>query len=73
MLFASKSLPKSLVAALIIIVPLWSFADSITGRVIDVHDGDTLTVQIPGKPTKYKVRVLGVDTPEVEFFNQTQG
>ncbi|MDG0815659.1 thermonuclease family protein [Bdellovibrio svalbardensis] len=68
-----RSASKSLLGALIVLAPLWSLADAITGRVIDVHDGDTLTVQIPGDITKYKVRMLGVDTPEVDFFSQTQG
>lgn len=68
-----RSASKSLLGAFIVLAPLWSLADSITGRIIDVHDGDTLTVQVPGESTKYKVRMLGVDTPEVDFFSHSQG
>lgn len=65
-----KSLYFSFIALLF---PLSVFADSLTGTVLDVHDGDTLTIQVPSENMKYKVRFLGVDTPEVDFFGNTQG
>lgn len=59
---------------LLILGSLTSHADRLTGKVLDVHDGDTLTIQVPSENNKkYKVRMLGVDTPEVEFFEHTQG
>lgn len=64
---------RLLVLQFALLLPLLSWADSITGTILDVHDGDTLTVQVPGQPKKFKVRMLGVDTPEVEFFEHTQG
>jgi micrococcal nuclease len=57
----------------LLLLTLISRADSLVGRVLDVHDGDTLTIQVPSENKKYKVRMLGVDTPEVEFFQNTQG
>ncbi len=38
----------------------------ITGKVVSVHDGDTLTLQSGGKGSKkLKVRLEGVDAPEI--------
>lgn len=63
-----------LVLQIALVFPLFAQAESITGAVLDVHDGDTLTIQVPAeKNKKYKVRMLGVDTPEVEFFENSQG
>ncbi|MBS1970170.1 MAG: thermonuclease family protein [Bdellovibrionales bacterium] len=63
-----------LLCLLVLFISLASSADSLTGKVVDVHDGDTLTIQVPSENNKkYKVRMLGVDTPEVEFFEHTQG
>lgn len=53
--------------------PLFSLADTLTAKIVSIHDGDTMTVQVPGETQKYKIRLLGVDTPEVEFFEETQG
>ena len=44
---------------------------TITGKVLSIHDGDTLQLEIKGK--KERVRLLGVDTPEVDFQGETQG
>ena len=38
-------------------------------RVLDVHDGDSITIE-NGKPKKMKVRIWGIDTPELK---QAQG
>ena len=40
-----------------------TFAAEIIGRVIGVHDGDTITV-LDASKTQYKVRLLGIDAPE---------
>ncbi len=36
-----------------------------TGRVIDVHDGDTVTVLMPDGTSKCKIRLYGIDAPEL--------
>lgn len=65
---------KVLTLQIALLLPLLAQAESITGTILDVHDGDTLTIQVPAENNKkYKVRMLGVDTPEVEFFENTQG
>lgn len=46
-----------------------TYGDVIVSTIIDVHDGDTFTVTINKWPTiigdKIKIRVNGVDTPEI--------
>jgi micrococcal nuclease len=48
-------------------------ASALEVKVIDVHDGDTLTAVGTADSVKYKIRLMGVDTPEVEFFQHNQG
>jgi endonuclease YncB( thermonuclease family) len=42
-----------------------AMALEVLGTVVRVSDGDTLAVQVPNQPRLEKVRLLGVDTPEV--------
>lgn len=58
---------------LFIAVPLLTHATDLKVTVISIHDGDTLTAQGIENKVKYKVRLMGVDTPEVDFFKSTQG
>lgn len=39
-------------------------ADRFTGRVVAVHDGDTITVEAPDHTVK--VRLFGIDCPETK-------
>ena len=41
----------------------------VRARVIDVYDGDTVTVVffIGDVPVKYKIRLIGIDTPEIRM------
>lgn len=49
-------------------------AKTIAGKVISIHDGDTLTFLPSETPTKKaKLRLMGVDTPEIDFNGATQG
>jgi micrococcal nuclease len=38
------------------------------GKVIKVYDGDTITIGafLLGKPYRFQVRLLGIDTPEIK-------
>ncbi len=38
-------------------------AETLTGRVVAIVDGDTLTV-LDGSNTQYKIRLAGIDAPE---------
>lgn len=44
-------------------------SDIVSGTVVSVYDGDTLTVRLPGLPAwlgeTISVRVAGIDTPEL--------
>lgn len=35
-------------------------------EVLSIHDGDTMTLQCPGKTEKIKVRLYCIDTPEIK-------
>lgn len=57
-----------------IFFPIYSFADSnkpesiIEAKVTNIHDGDTFTVEmylLPGLVKYAQVRLLGIDTPEL--------
>ena len=72
-----QCLPIALIAALIPGVA--TAADLIPGpvnaRVVSVYDGDSLTVDTepwPGLTARTKVRVAGVDTPEIRGKCQTE-
>lgn len=42
-------------------------------RVQNVHDGDTINAISLEDSKRLKIRLMGVDTPEVDFMNSTQG
>jgi endonuclease YncB( thermonuclease family) len=48
---------------LIVLITHSAWADSIQGRVVGVHDGDTITVLDSAK-TRHKIRLAGIDAPE---------
>jgi endonuclease YncB( thermonuclease family) len=56
----STSLP--LLVLLFLSIPISSHADSFTGKVVGVADGDTIKVMRMGKAVK--VRLHGIDSPE---------
>ncbi|WP_374028688.1 thermonuclease family protein [Bdellovibrio bacteriovorus] len=53
--------------------PVSLYAQSLQIKVTSVHDGDTLNAIGVADSQKYKVRLMGVDTPEVDFYKNTQG
>jgi endonuclease YncB( thermonuclease family) len=54
---------RLLLGSIALALPLAALAD-LSGRVVAVHDGDTLTVSSQGK--KVRVRLDGIDAPELE-------
>ena len=48
---------------LILVMPLNVSAELISGRVIAVASGDTITI-LNSNNTKYKIRLSGIDAPE---------
>jgi endonuclease YncB( thermonuclease family) len=48
---------------LLLLSPVTAFADTLTGRVVRVVDGDTLVVQDINS-AQYKIRLAGIDAPE---------
>ncbi|UXR63604.1 thermonuclease family protein [Bdellovibrio bacteriovorus] len=59
---------------IVLLFPSFLWAQGTRIKVISVHDGDTLTAVGADDPSvRYKVRLMGVDTPEVDFMKETQG
>lgn len=55
---------KALLLALTLIFLIqFANADTITGRVVGVADGDTITI-LDSNNTQFKVRLAGIDAPE---------
>lgn len=50
--------------ATLLLIPCWALADTITGRVVNVHDGDTITV-LDADKKQHKIRLSGIDAPEL--------
>jgi endonuclease YncB( thermonuclease family) len=48
-----------------VLVVVWApaFADTLTGKVVKVTDGDTITV-LDSHNTQYRIRLQGIDAPE---------
>lgn len=58
---------------IVLLLPSLLWAQGTRIKVLSVHDGDTLTAVGITDNTRYKVRLMGVDTPEVDFRKETQG
>jgi len=50
--------------ALLLLLPTLALADVLQGRVVGVHDGDTLTLLASGN-FQHKIRLQGIDAPEL--------
>ncbi|WP_412469783.1 MULTISPECIES: thermonuclease family protein [unclassified Halobacteriovorax] len=58
---------------LLALLQLSIYAISFEGKVLYIHDGDTMTVYSDFLGKKKNIRMLGIDTPEVDFNGNTQG
>lgn len=54
---------RSLLALLLALPSYLAYPYTLTGRVVGVTDGDTITVLAPGS-TQEKIRLAGIDAPE---------
>jgi micrococcal nuclease len=52
-------------------IPSWALV--VSGKVLRIHDGDTITVLLEGAEKNKNVRMLGIDTPEVDYNGHSQG
>jgi endonuclease YncB( thermonuclease family) len=50
-----------------------AFAQDLIGTCIRVSDGDTIVVKVPGQAKPEKIRVLGVDCPEISHGKNDPG
>jgi endonuclease YncB( thermonuclease family) len=50
-------------AGLLLVLPVASLAGTITGKVVGVADGDTITV-LDADKVQHKIRLAGIDAPE---------
>jgi micrococcal nuclease len=58
-----KALICRLLVLILLLLPSIAFSETITGKVIKVVDGDTITI-LNNHKQKTKIRLYGIDTPE---------
>lgn len=54
---------KTLLLFLALLIPLFAHAETISGKVVSVSDGDTITI-LDASNTQFKIRLMGIDSPE---------
>lgn len=60
---AAKLMQSALITLLLLSVYSVAYADSITGRIVGIADGDTLTL-LDETNTQHKIRLAAIDAPE---------
>ncbi len=55
--------PRVVAFCFLVFLPLAAFADSLTGKVVKITDGDTLYV-LDANYKQHKIRLAGIDAPE---------
>jgi len=56
---------KAMVCLTFLISCAQTQATELTGRVVSVHDGDTITV-LDADKKQHKIRLAGIDAPEIK-------
>lgn len=56
-------LGRYLVSAFLILLPAGASAQALTGKVVGIADGDTLTL-LDSTNTQHRIRLAGIDSPE---------
>lgn len=56
-------LGKSLIAAFLVLLPTLASAQALTGKVVGIADGDTLTL-LDSANIQHRIRLAGIDSPE---------
>lgn len=56
-------LGKSLIAAFLVLLPSLASAQTLTGKVVGIADGDTLTL-LDSTNAQHRIRLAGIDSPE---------
>ena len=66
---------KLTILILSILLSFNTYSKIFSGKVVSIYDGDTMKISIEDNNSKkiVKIRFLGIDTPELKFFNSTQG
>lgn len=59
----NEALGKCLIAAFLVLLPTLASAQALTGKVVGIADGDTLTL-LDSANTQHRVRLAGIDSPE---------
>ncbi len=57
--------PRLIAPFFFVFLSLAAFADSLTGKVVKITDGDTLYV-LDANYKKQKIRLAGIDSPETK-------
>ncbi len=55
---------RVIVAAFLLLAAPRAFADTLTGKVVKVTDGDSITV-LDNTNTQHRIRLQGIDAPEI--------
>lgn len=56
-------LGKSLITAFLVLLPSLASAQTLTGKVVGIADGDTLTL-LDSTNAQHRIRLAGIDSPE---------
>ena len=56
---------RIIVAAFLLLAAPTAFADTLTGKVVKVADGDSITV-LDSTNTQHRIRLQGIDAPETD-------